>query len=49
VTYKTKKLLVEAHENQLSDITETCKKEMNLLSSLKDSQMVNESKIFKFN
>jgi len=37
---KTKKLLVEAHEHQLSDITETCKKEMNLLSSLKDSQMV---------
>ena len=33
-------LLVEAHEHQLSDITETCKREMNLLSSLKGSQMV---------
>jgi hypothetical protein len=29
-----------AHENQLSDITETCKKEMNLLTCLRDSQMV---------
>lgn len=36
---KTKNRLVEAHEHQLSDITETCKKEMNLLSSLKGSQM----------
>jgi hypothetical protein len=32
--------LVVAHEHQLSDITETCKMEMNLLSCLKDSQMV---------
>ena len=32
--------LVVAHEHQLSDLTETCKMEMNLLSCLKDSQMV---------
>ena len=37
---RTKSLLVVAHENQLSDITETCKEEMGLLMSFKDSQMV---------
>lgn len=37
---RTKSMLVVAHENQLSDITETCKQEMNLLLSLKDSEMV---------
>ena len=37
---KTKSLLIVAHENQLSDITETCKEEMGLLMSFKDSQMV---------
>ena len=37
---KTRSLLVVAHENQLSDITETCKEEMGLLMSFKDSQMV---------
>lgn len=32
--------MVVAHENQLCELTETCKKEMNLLSCLRDSQMV---------
>lgn len=40
--HQNKHLLVEAHEHQLSDITETCKREMNLLSSLKGSQMVRQ-------
>lgn len=31
--------LIVAHENQLSDLSETCKKEMNLILSLKDSQL----------
>ena len=32
--------LLTAHEHQLSDIAEACKKEMNLLSCLKDNQVV---------
>lgn len=42
--HQNKHLLVEAHEHQLSDITETCKREMNLLSSLKGSQMVRQTR-----
>jgi hypothetical protein len=36
----TKSSLIVAHENQLSDVTETCKQELNLLACMKDAKMV---------
>lgn len=37
---RTKSLLVLAHETQLSDVTETCKEEVNLLAGLRDCKVV---------
>ncbi len=45
---RTRSLLIVAHENQLSDVTETCKQELNLLTSMKDSQLVIYSQMFPF-
>jgi hypothetical protein len=43
-----KRKLLVAHENQISDLAEACKKEMSLLNCLKDSQMVNSNRFVDF-